>query len=105
MEFTPVMDEYISGLWLFLQTEFSVLPSIFRAKQRIRLFFEMMFSPLRSVEAGYSETLSTSLSAFLDSSQVNNRTDDDKTLVLVTRQVKNDATLKEDKPRHDDSVI
>ena len=103
MNFVSV-NEYIQDLSLFTDG-IQRLALHFQSKTAHTPFFRMMFSPLRSVEAGYSETLSTSLAAFLDSPQVNNRTDDDKTLVLATRQAKNDATLKEDKPRYDDSVI
>lgn len=48
-------------------------------------FFRSVFTPLRRAPEGFSEELSQSLSAFLSSSQVNERTDDDKTLVLATR--------------------
>lgn len=49
-------------------------------------FFRPMFAPLRKLEgAGYSERLSRALGAFLSSKAVNDRTDDDKTLVLATR--------------------
>ncbi len=51
--------------------------------------FSKFFSPLFAVLHGQSVTqeLSSSLRAFLDSTQVNARTDDDKTLVLATRDV------------------
>lgn len=48
-------------------------------------FFRSVFAPLRQAPQGFAEGLSQSLSVFLSSPQVNERTDDDKTLVLATR--------------------
>jgi hypothetical protein len=48
-------------------------------------FFEPLFAALRTVASG--ETVKPSLDAFLDSERVNERTDDDKTLLLATRRV------------------
>ena len=48
-------------------------------------FFKGLFAPLRTAEDGRSEDLSESLAAFLSSARVNEKTDDDKTLVLATR--------------------
>jgi hypothetical protein len=48
-------------------------------------FFEPMFARLRQEAAGTSEGLHDELRTFLDSPPVNQRTDDDKTLVLATR--------------------
>lgn len=48
-------------------------------------FFRMAFAPLRQTAAGHAETLSQSLDRYLSSAEVNNRTDDDKTLILATR--------------------
>jgi Protein phosphatase 2C len=48
-------------------------------------FFEPMFARLRREPEGTSEGLLDELRAFLGSSPVNQRTDDDKTLVLATR--------------------
>lgn len=50
-------------------------------------FFRGLFPPLRVVGEGRSEELSQSLAQFLSSSRVNEKTDDDKTLVLATRVV------------------
>jgi hypothetical protein len=47
-------------------------------------FFKPMFEVLRSAPSG--ETLKAALDAFLDSERVNQRTDDDKTLLLATRR-------------------
>jgi hypothetical protein len=44
-----------------------------------------MFAPLREAPEGYSEELSLGLSRFLDSEKVNDRTEDDKTLILASR--------------------
>jgi hypothetical protein len=48
-------------------------------------FFKGLFAPLRSVDEGHSYELSQSLVAFLSSSRVKEKTDDDKTLVLASR--------------------
>jgi Protein phosphatase 2C len=48
-------------------------------------FFKGLFAPLRTAEAGCSRELSESLAAFLSSPRVNEKTDDDKTLVLASR--------------------
>lgn len=50
-------------------------------------FFRPMFAPLRSAPEGYLAATSTALANFLTSPAVNDRTDDDKTLVLATRRV------------------
>ena len=50
-------------------------------------FFRPMFAPLRSAPAGYLAATSTALGSFLGSPSVNDRTDDDKTLVLATRRI------------------
>ena len=49
-------------------------------------FFRPMFAPVRAAEPGHAATLSAQLATFLDSSAVNARTDDDKTLILATRR-------------------
>jgi hypothetical protein len=48
-------------------------------------FFKGLFAPLRTAEEGCSRELSDSLVAFLSSPRVNEKTDDDKTLVLASR--------------------
>jgi hypothetical protein len=49
-------------------------------------FFKGLFAPLRAATAeGNSPTLADSLAAFLSSPRVNEKTDDDKTLVLASR--------------------
>ena len=48
-------------------------------------FFRGLFAPLRTAEEGCSAELSASLVAFLASPRVNEKTDDDKTLVLASR--------------------
>lgn len=47
-------------------------------------FFKPMFTVLRKVEKG--ENLNTSLETFLSSDRINERTDDDKTLLLASRK-------------------
>jgi hypothetical protein len=55
-------------------------------------FFSRMLAPLRSSrEAGHLESLSAALATYLDSPPINERTDDDKTLVLASRRVPDDA--------------
>jgi hypothetical protein len=49
-------------------------------------FFKGLFAPLRTAEEGCSRELSLSLVAFLSSQRVNEKTDDDKTLVLASRR-------------------
>jgi hypothetical protein len=49
-------------------------------------FFRPMFSHLRPAPPGYLAQESDALAIFLDSAAVNERTDDDKTLVLATRR-------------------
>jgi hypothetical protein len=48
-------------------------------------FFKGLFAPLRTAAEGCSTELSDSLAAFLSSPRVNEKTDDDKTLVLASR--------------------
>lgn len=48
-------------------------------------FFKGLFAPLRKAPEGCSHELSESLAAFLSSHRVNEKTDDDKTLVLACR--------------------
>jgi hypothetical protein len=57
-----------------------------RDKQPYGPFFERMIAPVALSDArGRDHELSQKLRAFLDSDHVNNRTDDDKTLVLAVR--------------------
>lgn len=65
----------LQGLALHYQTRSAHAP-----------FFLPIFSWLRPISGGYSEKLSSSLASFLDSKKVNERTDDDKTLILATRR-------------------
>jgi hypothetical protein len=48
-------------------------------------FFKGLFAPLRTASEGRTQDLSESLAAFLSSPRVNEKTDDDKTLVLASR--------------------
>ena len=48
-------------------------------------FFGLFFPPLRAQPAGEADRLRLELEAFLSSEPVNQRTDDDKTLVIATR--------------------
>lgn len=49
-------------------------------------FFEPIFAALRRLEAGANAAMSQQLALFLSSPQVNQRTDDDKTLIMATRR-------------------
>jgi len=49
-------------------------------------FFRAMFKPLYGAVSGYLKDLSNSLAAYLDSPAVNQRTDDDKSLILAGRR-------------------
>jgi hypothetical protein len=48
-------------------------------------FFKGLFAPLRTAQEGRADDLSQSLGEFLSSPRVNEKTDDDKTLVLASR--------------------
>ena len=48
-------------------------------------FFEPMFAQLRNADVRTCDVLSDQLARFLDSPIINERTDDDKTLVLASR--------------------
>jgi hypothetical protein len=48
-------------------------------------FFNGLFAPMRTLPEGRSAELSKSLIEFLSSPRVNEKTDDDKTLLLATR--------------------
>ena len=49
-------------------------------------FFEPMFAELRNADLQTCNSLSDQLARFLDSPKINERTDDDKTLVLASRR-------------------
>jgi hypothetical protein len=57
-------------------------------------FFDPMFKVLRETKAMSCDILSDQLARFLSSDAVNQRTDDDKTLILSTRKM-SDSYLKE----------
>jgi hypothetical protein len=57
----------------------------FETKTAYSPFFEPMFSHLRKEPPGFSENLTNQLALFLQSKVINERTDDDKTLVLGTQ--------------------
>ncbi|MDI3478830.1 MAG: hypothetical protein PWQ59_2355 [Thermoanaerobacterium sp.] len=50
-------------------------------------FFRPFFTSLRDKNEGYCDEIAKSLAVYLNSNRVNERTDDDKTLVLATRIV------------------
>lgn len=59
----------------------------YQTKTAYEPFFRPFFSVLRRLETPEDDRYRDSLRAFLDSNRVNERTDDDKTLVLATRAV------------------
>jgi hypothetical protein len=63
----------------------------FSEKRAHEPFFRPMFQSLRDVAS--AEELSAPLRDFLGSPQINDRTDDDKTLILATRVQCNDSSL------------
>jgi serine/threonine protein phosphatase PrpC len=62
---------------------------VFASKTPHGPFFDPMFSRLRSARSEELEELERQLADFLDSDTVNQRTDDDKTLLLATRRCPN----------------
>lgn len=59
-------------------------------------FFGPMLAPVRLASEGHSENLSSALARYLASEAVNERTDDDKTLILATRRVNADRPITVD---------
>jgi Protein phosphatase 2C len=59
----------------------------FSTKTAFSPFFDKVFVPLRRSTVGKNRSLSRDLKSFLDSPSVCERTDDDKTLLLATRQL------------------
>ena len=60
------------------------LALVFSSKTVHAPFFDPMFAVLRASSADACDRLSSSLAAFLNSEPINSRTDDDKTLVLIS---------------------
>jgi protein phosphatase 2C-like protein len=65
----------------------------FRNRTAPSPFFQKMLAPLRLADPGYSEILATHLVNFLNSQQVTDRTEDDKTLVLASRRERVDSSV------------
>ncbi|WP_062115510.1 PP2C family serine/threonine-protein phosphatase [Collimonas pratensis] len=61
------------------------LALVFATREVHAPFFESMFKVLRGANTDECDDLTHHLVQFLDSSEVNQRTDDDKTLILATR--------------------
>jgi Protein phosphatase 2C len=57
----------------------------FKKEVPFKPFFDSMVRPLSGLPPGRDRTLSVALRRFLDSASVNDRTDDDKSLILATR--------------------
>jgi hypothetical protein len=62
------------------------LALVYESQTAYTPFFEPMFGTLRKAGPAACDTLSDQLTRFLGSAKVNERTDDDKTLVLATRR-------------------
>jgi hypothetical protein len=62
------------------------LALVYESRTAYKPFFEPMFGTLRKADLAACDTLSDQLARFLGSPKVNERTDDDKTLVLATRK-------------------
>jgi hypothetical protein len=61
-------------------------------------FFDAMFPVVRRGPAGLNEKLSLDLHAYLQSSRINEKTDDDKTLILATRRATDAPAENADAP-------
>lgn len=57
----------------------------FETKTAFRPFFEPLFTTMRTAPEGFSPVLSDGLGKFLSTPRVDERTDDDRTLLLATR--------------------
>jgi serine/threonine protein phosphatase PrpC len=66
-------------------------------------FFEPMFSYLRGQESGKISHLSESLKSFLESDRVNDKTDDDKTLILATKRVEDTRKVEVHVGKHEET--
>jgi hypothetical protein len=62
------------------------LALVYETQTAYKPFFEPMFDTLRKADLAACDVLSDQLACFLGSSKINERTDDDKTLVLATRK-------------------
>lgn len=62
-----------------------MLTLVYKSQTVHKPFFDPMFKALRAIEQERCEQLNDELTIFLTSSSVNQRTDDDKTLILATR--------------------
>ncbi|MCX6024435.1 MAG: PP2C family serine/threonine-protein phosphatase [Chloroflexi bacterium] len=58
----------------------------FASKSAYAPFFGPMLAPVRAGHDGHVAQLSSALELFLNSAEINSRTDDDKTLILATRR-------------------
>ena len=62
------------------------LALVYESRTAYKPFFEPMFGTLRKADPAACDMLSDQLARFLGNPKVNERTDDDKTLVLATRR-------------------
>ena len=58
----------------------------FQAQTAYQRFFLPMFKATRDIQSGSCASATSSLATYLESSQINERTDDDRTLILATRR-------------------
>lgn len=101
-----VTDENLDQIFLFSKHEGCVdevalfsdgiqrLALTFQDQGAHQQFFQPLFQHMRSAPVGFLDSLTTQLAEFLDSAAVNERTDDDKSLVLATR-VSNGTAISE----------
>ncbi len=62
------------------------LALVYQSQTAHKPFFEPMFAELRKADLQTCDSLTNQLARFLDSPNINQRTDDDKTLVLASRR-------------------
>ncbi len=81
-----LLEEVVDEIALFSDGIQSLVLD-YRAQTASNRWFDGMFMEVRRIEAaGFSEGASRSLAEYLSSKAVNDRTDDDKTLILASRR-------------------
>ncbi|MCL4508430.1 MAG: protein phosphatase 2C domain-containing protein [Chloroflexi bacterium] len=74
----------------------------YTARVAFQPFFGPLLSPLRAAPEGHAAQLSLALERFLSSPTVNNRTDDDKSLILASRRALEATAPSGDPENHGD---
>lgn len=70
----------------------------FASRTAFAPFFRAMFAPIRAAAPGSEAELSASLSNYLSSGSINERTDDDKSLILASRRMNDSIHAAPDEP-------